>query len=132
MNHKTVFLPLCLCAMLLLTGCLPKGQSLIQITGAEVKSSRALIDMAHRNVLDYIISSSRVASIPSSSEWELENRQGTNGEYCFRSGNWTMLVWLADDHQQNQRVIIMNKVENILWWGYVKPDGHVVDTAYYR
>jgi hypothetical protein len=43
-----------------------------------------------------------------------------------------MLVWPADANQENQRVIIINKVENVAWRGYVAPDGHVVDTAYYR
>jgi hypothetical protein len=133
MNHRIVCLPLCLLAILLLTGCLPKDQPPIPVTGAEEASISALTELARENVLEYVISSSRVATAPpSSADWQLDGEQQLNGEYRFCSGDWTMLVWLADAQEKNQRVIIINKVENVAWRGYVKPDGHVVDTAYYR
>jgi len=132
MNHRIVCLPLCLLAILLLTGCQPKEHSLIPVTGAEDASIPVLTKLARENVLKYVISSSRIATAPPSADWKLDSGQQLNGEYCFRSGDWTMLVRLADANQENQRVIIINKVENVAWRGYVAPDGHVVDTAYYR
>jgi hypothetical protein len=133
MNHRIVCLTLCLLTILLLTGCQPKDQALIPVTGAEEASISALTALARENALEYVISSSRVETAPpSSADWQLDAGQQLNGEYCFRSGDWTMLVWPADANQENQRVIIINKVENVAWRGYVAPDGHVVDTAYYR
>jgi hypothetical protein len=133
MNHRLVCLPLCLLAILLLTGCQSKDQPLIPVTGAENESISALTELARNNVLEYVISSSRVANAPpSSAEWQLDDGQQLNGEYRFRSGDWTMLVWPADANEENQRVMIINKIEKVAWCGYVAPDGHVVDTAYYR
>ena len=91
-----------------------------------------LTKLARENVLEYVISSSRVANIPPSANWQLDDGQQLNGECRFCNGDWVMLVWLADAQEENERVIIINKVENIAWRGYVAPDGHVVDTAYYR
>jgi hypothetical protein len=132
MNHRIVCLTLCLQAILLLTGCLSKEQPLIPVTGAEDASIPVLTKLTRENVLEYVISSSRMATVPPSAGWQLEDGQQLNGEYRFCSGDWVMLVWPADANEENQRVIIINKVENVTWRGYVAPDGHVVDTAYYR
>jgi hypothetical protein len=132
MNHRIVCLFLCLLTILLMTGCQPKGQPLIPVTGAEEASISALTELARENVLEYVISSSRVGTAPPSADWQLDGGKQLNGEYCFRNGDWIMLVWPADAQEENQRVIIINKVENVAWRGYITPDGHVVDTAYYR
>ena len=132
MNHRLVSLPLCLLTILLLTSCQTNDQPLIPVTGAEDASIPMLTQLARENVLEYVISSSRVPTVPSSVEWQLDGGKQLNGEYRFRSGDWVMLVWLADADEENQRVIIINKIENVAWRGYVAPDGHVVDTAYYR
>ena len=132
MNHRLAYLPLCLLAILLLTACQSKDQPLIPVTGAEDATIPVLTRLARENVLEYVISSSRVPTAPPSADWQLDDGQQLNGEYCFRSGDWVMLVWLADAQNENERVIIFNQVENVVWRGYVAPDGHVVDTAYYR
>ena len=132
MNHRIVCLPLCLLAILLLTGCQSKEKPLIPVTGAEDASIPVLTKLARENVLEYVLSTSRVAAAPPNVDWQLDGGKKSNGEYCFRSGDWIMLVRLADANQENQRVIIINKVEKVVWRGYVAPDGHVVDTAYYR
>ena len=91
-----------------------------------------LTKLARENVLEYVISSSRVPTAPPRADWQLDGGKQLNGEYRFFNGDWVMLVWLADADEENQRVIIINKVENVAWREYVAPDGHVVDTAYYR
>jgi hypothetical protein len=133
MNHRLVCPSLCLLlALLSLTGCLLREQPLIPFTDTQDASIAALTELVRNNVLDYVISSARVANAPPGAEWKLDDGRQLNGEYRFRSGDWTMLVWPADVHEGNQRVVIINKVENVAWCGYVKPDNHVVDTAYYR
>ncbi len=132
MNHRLVYLPLCLLAFLLLTACQPKDQPFIPVTGAEDASIPMLTKLARENVLEYVISSSRVPTTPPNTDWQLDGGKQLNGEYRFCNGDWVMLVWLADAKEENQRVIIINQVENVAWRGYVAPDGHVVDTAYYR
>jgi hypothetical protein len=133
MNHRIVCLPLCLLIILLLTACQPKDQPLIPVTGVEEASISTRTELAREKTLEYVISSSRVPTAPpSSADWQLDGGKQLNGEYRFCSSDWVMLVWLADANEENQRIIIINKVENIAWRGYVKPDGHVVDTTYYR
>ena len=133
MNDRMIRLfTLCMTAILLLAGCASKEQPSIPVTGAEDASIPAMIEPARENVLEYIISSSRLTNAPPSAEWQLDKDEQLEGEYHFRSGDWLMVVWLADTDEKNQRVIISNKAENAFWCGYVRPDGHVVDTAYIR
>ena len=131
MNLRIVCLPFYLLAILLLTACQPKDQPLIPVTGAEDASIPMLTKLARDNVLEYVVSSSRVPTAPPSADWQNDGRQA-DGEYRFRSGDWVMLVRLADANEENEWVIIINKVEKVAWRGYIAPDGHVVDTAYYR
>jgi hypothetical protein len=127
MNHRLVSLSLCLLTILLLTACQPKEQPLIPVTGAEDASTISdQTKLARENVLEYVISSSRIPTAPPSTDWQLDDGKQANGEYRFCDGDWVMLVWLADAEEEYQRVIIINKVENVAWRGYVASDGHVV------
>jgi hypothetical protein len=129
MNHRMVCLiALCLSAVLLFTGCAKNDQSLIPITGQE-SGITAAVEEARGQVLEYVVSSSGLATALSGLEWQLDDRQ-YEGEYRFRSGNWIMVIWSADADQESQRVVIFNKAENVQWCGYVSPEGVVVDTSY--
>ena len=130
MNHRIIYPTLCLSALLLLTGCLPKDRSFVPVTGAEDAFIPALIEQARGNVLEYVISSSRLAAIPPSADWQLDQSEPVEGKYRFRSGDWLMVIWLANADEENQQVVIINKVESAYWCGHVQPDGHVVDTSH--
>ncbi len=133
MNHRFLYLvSLCLSVTLLLAGCLPEGQSLIPITGAEKASVPASVGQARENVLAYLASSSRLAAAPPNADWQLDGGEPLDGEYRFRSGDWLMVVRLANNRDENQQIVIINKIEKAYWCGYVKPDGQVVDTVYIR
>lgn len=126
------FLALCLPILLLFAGCQPADKSVIPVTGGESAPVPAQVEMARENILEYVISSSRLATAPPSADWQLDGGEQREGEYRFRSGDWLMVIWLVDSQEGKQRVIIVNKVEKASWCGYVEPDGHVVDTAYTR
>jgi len=131
MNKRVVrFLALCLLVVPPFAGCRSVEQTLIPVTGADVVPAQ--IELARDNVLEYVISSSRLANSPPSANWQLDVEEQLEGEYHFRSGNWLMVIWLADADEENRRVIIFNQAENAFWCGYVAPDGHVVDTTYMR
>jgi hypothetical protein len=119
-------------AILFLAGCTPKDRPSIPVTGAEDVLTPALVQPALENVMEYVISSSRLANAPSSVDWQLDEGEQLEGEYHFRSGDWLMVIWLADADEENQRVVISNKVKKVFWCGYIRPDGDVVDTAYTR
>ena len=125
MNHRIIQLfSLCMPAILLFAGCAPKDKPFMPVTGA------AMVEQARKNVLEYVISSSRLATAPPSADWQLDQWEPLEGEYRFRSGDWLMVIWLANADQENQRVVIINKVESAYWCGHVQPDGHVVDNSY--
>ncbi len=125
-------LPVCASVLFLLAGCQPNAQTLIPVTGAEDVSLPEPVALTRANVLDYILSSARLANIPSAGEWKLDDKQGSENEYRFRSGDWLMLISVTETADGNQRVIIFNKVDRASWTGYVTADGRVVDTAYSR
>ncbi len=125
-------LPVCVPALLLLAGCQSKPETLVPVTGAEDASLPEPVALTRANVLDYILSSARLANIPSAEEWKLDAKQGSENEYRFRSGDWLMLISVTETADGNQRVIIFNKVDHASWTGYVTADGRVVDTAYSR
>lgn len=117
---------------LLLTACQSKAKTLLPVTGPEEISLAAPAELARDSVLEYILSSSRLASLPPSADWQLEAAEQTRGEYHFRSGDWLMLIRLAGEGETNQKVILFNQVQQASWTGYITPDGRVVDTAYGR
>ena len=133
MNRRVVrFLVLCLPVLLLFAGCQSEDKSIIPVTGKDSPIVPAQVELAHENVLEYVISSSRIADIPSSENWQLNHDKQTEGEYRFSSTTWLMIVWSADDQEENQKVVIQNQAKHAFWCGYVRPDGHVVDTSYTR
>jgi hypothetical protein len=133
MSHRTIrLLAFCLPVILALAGCASKDQPSIPVTGKKSTSIPAQVELAHENVLEYVISSSRIADIPSSENWQLNNDKQTEGEYRFSSNNWLMIVWSADAQEENQKVVIQNQAKHAFWCGYVRPDGRVVDTSYTR
>ena len=123
MDHRFVYhLPLCLFVALLLTGCIP-------VTGAE-DVVPASVTQTQDSVLAYLTTSSRIAPIPPSVDWQLDSVELLEGEYHFHSGNWHMVIHLANSTHENQQIVIINLSENAYWCGYVKPDGQVLDTTY--
>lgn len=133
MNHRIVFLlPICMAVIFLLTSCLSGDRRSIPVTGGEDASAPALVELARENVLEYVISSSRLPTTPPSTDWQLDKGDQLTGEYRFHSGDWLMIILPAETYEGNQRVFIINNVENISWCGYVELNGHVVDTAYIR
>lgn len=129
MNHRMVCLiSLCLSAILLFTGCANTDQSFIPITGQESRIPAA-VELARGQVLEYVVSSSGLATALSGLKWQLDDEQ-FEGEYRFHSGDWLMVIWQADAGEENRRVVIINKAEHVHWCGYVRPDGGVVDTSY--
>ena len=132
MNHWIVrCLAACVSVFLLLAGCQSTNQQVVPVTGGE-EAMPAHVQLVRENVLEYVISSARLADAPVSTDWQLVEVEPAEGEYYFRSGDWLMIVWSADTPLGNKRVSINNKVKNAAWWGYVEPNGHVVDTAYAR
>lgn len=117
---------------LLLTACQPKAQKLLPVTGVEEVSLAGPAALARDYVLEYILSSSRLAHLPSGADWHLDAAEKSEGEYHFRSGDWLMLIRSAGVGESIQRVMIINPVEKASWTGYVTADGKVVDTAYGR
>jgi hypothetical protein len=133
MSHRNVLLfVLCIPPILLLGGCLPNRQFVIPVTGEETAPVPALVEMAEENVLEYLISSSRLAIAPPGTDWQLDDGERPEDEYRFHSGDWLMVVWFDDAADAKQRVVIINKVEKASWCGYVESDGKVVDTSYTR
>jgi hypothetical protein len=133
MNHGIPRLfTLCMPVVLLLAGCQPKLKTFVPVTGVKETTLPALVEQSRASVLEYVLSSSRLATLPSEADWQLDTSQASEGLYRFRSGDWLIMIWLADADKGNQRVIILNKAENASWGGYVTPDGHVVDTSYSR
>lgn len=118
--------------VLLLTACQPKPQTLLPVTGVEEISLPASAQLARDNVLAYVLSSARLASLPPGTDWQWETGEQREGEYSFRSGDWLMLIRHAESAQGSLRIILLNKAENVSWTGYVTADGRVVDTAYDR
>ena len=133
MNHGIPRLfSLCMPVVLLLAGCQPKLKTIVPVTGVKETTLPALVEQSRASVLEYVLSSSRLANLPSEADWQLDTNQASEGLYRFRSGDWLIMIWLADADEGNQRVIILNKAENASWGGYVTPDGDVVDTSYSR
>ncbi len=115
---------------LVMGACQSETPALMPVTGVDNKSSLPTqVSLAQQKVLDYVLAS-RLASIPSQADWELQEIQNES-EYHFRSGNWLMVIWMAEKEQCRQ-VVIVNRAESQSWTGYLAPDGHVVDTDFSR
>lgn len=129
MNRWTIcLLSVCGSVVLLLTACQPKTRTFVPVTGVkEEHALPALVALTRENVLEYVIASERLATIPAMPEWKLDRERSSAVEYCFRSGGWTMLIRPAEGRQ---RVLVLNRAEGASWIGYVTADGDVVDTTY--
>lgn len=131
MSHRMIrLLSFCMPAVLVLAACQPKPRTFLPVTGSKESSLPALVVLTRESVLGYVLSSERLATIPPVPDWQLDASKPSETEYRFRSGDWLMLIRLADAGQEHQRVLIINHVEKLSWTGYVTADGHVVDTAY--
>jgi hypothetical protein len=132
MNHgKLLLFALGLPVLLLLTGCQSKAPTIVPVTGPQ-QAAPALAVLARDSVLEYVLSSSRLTSLPKDADWQLDVSKGSEKDFCFRNDDWLMMIRLADADDGNQFVIIINKVSHASWIGYVTPNGHVVDTTYGR
>jgi len=123
---------ICIAVIFLITGCLSESEASIPITGGLDASVPVMVGSARDTVLDYVISSARLAAIPSSTEWHLDDKTRAEGDYRFRSGDWLMIVQMAGNSNKDQRVMIINHLEGIYWCGCVHPDGTVMDTSLRR
>jgi hypothetical protein len=127
----TCLLIICLPAILLVTACQPRTRAFLPVTGVKEEASLpALVAMTRGNVLEYLLASARLETIPPVTDWELA--ESLEGEYHFRSGDWLMLIRSGAAEEAVQWVLIINQAENASWTGYVTADGDVVDTAYAR
>lgn len=117
---------------LFLSACKPQAPALLPITSEKSSPAPAQVEQARMSVLKYATTSARLASLPRDTEWELETGQQSEKEYCYRNGDWLIVIRLADTDEGNRRVIIVNQVEHAAWTGYVNADGDVVDTYYAR
>lgn len=133
MNHGIHhWFSLSVVTVLLLAGCQSSEQALLPVTGAEVAEHPAAVQLAHNQVLDYLITSSRLPGVPSSADWQPVTGGRPEGEYHFRSGDWLMIIRSATAEGENLMVSLINQVDRASWTGYITPDGRLVDTAYYR
>ncbi len=131
MDHRVVRLSaFCLVGILLFTGC-QQNQPSIPVTGDQDPSLWEPFEEARGDVLAYVTSSARVPNAPQDADWQWDVTEQVQGQRHFRSGDWRMIVWDADEHD-DQRVVLINTAQNIFWCGYVRADGHVVDTNYSR
>lgn len=128
MNRWTIrLLFFCGTTVLLLAACQPKTRAFVPLTGMEESSLPALVAMSRENVLEYVVSSERLVTIPAISEWQLDRDRSSEEEFCFRSGDWIMLIRPTEE---SQRVLLLNRAEGASWIGYVTADGDVIDTTY--
>lgn len=116
-------------AMLLFTGCGGGDTLFTPITGEDEIAAPAAVEEARGHALDYVISSSRLAGIPSDLDWQLDVKQ-FEGQYRYSSGGWIMVIWSGETPEANNRIVIINTAENIYWCGYLKSDGDIVDTSF--
>jgi hypothetical protein len=130
MNHRSMFLAfICMAVTFMAAGCMPENKAAIPITGGLDASIPLMVGAARDTVLGYVI---RLAAIPPSAEWQLDDETSVEGEYRFRSGDWLMIVQMAGDSNEDQRVMLINQLEGIYWCGCVHPDGTVLDTSLRR
>lgn len=132
MNQRLIRVIATLISVVLLAACQSQSKTLIPLTGrSKNESIPARVQMVRESVLSYVVSA-RFASIPPQADWQLEDGHEAENEYRFRSGDWLMVIWAADNDEQNERVVIFNPIEKVSWCGYSAPDGRVIDTAYTR
>jgi hypothetical protein len=132
MNQRMIRVAAIFTSVMLLAACQSEAQTFIPLTGSgKNESMPAEVQLARESVFSYVVSA-RFASIPAQADWNLDDGHEVENEYRFRSGDWLMVIWAADDADQNQRVVIFNPIEKISWSGYFAPDGRVIDTAYGR
>ena len=125
MEHRFRYLlSLCILGTLFLTGCIP-------FTGAE-DSVPASVTQTQDSVLAYLTNSSRLAPAPPSVDWQLDSVEQRESEYHFHSGDWHMVIHLANSTHKDHQIVIINHAKNAYWCGYIKADGQVMDTAYLR
>lgn len=91
MNKRVVrFLALCLPVVLLFAGCRFADQTLVPATDVEDIPIPAMVELARENVLEYVISSSRLAVAPSGTDWQLY--RGSNRKestvFAAATGSW--------------------------------------------
>jgi hypothetical protein len=125
-------LAFCLPALLLLTGCLSKDQPSIPDSNTEGAHIPAQVRLARDQVIEYVNDSACLTDVPPVAEWQAEEGMSPRVQYHLRSGDWRMVVWPADSHQGNQRVVLFNPTTDAFWCGYVDPGGQVVNTALVR
>src|SRR5512139_1843046 len=130
MDHRLSVL--CLSIVLFLTGCKSQTPAFLPITGGKEPFAPAQVEMARKNVVHYVISSSRLASMPQDADWQLDAQQASEKEYCFRSGDWMIVILQTDREDKTEQIIILNNAEKAVWTGYITPEGDVVDTYYTR
>ncbi len=123
---------LCLSAVLLLSGCKPQAPVFLPVTGGKAISAPAQIEMARKNVVHYVVSSTRLASMPEDTDWQLDAQQPSDNQYSFHHGDWLIVILLTDNKNGNKQVVILNHPEKAAWTGYITPAGDVVDTYYIR
>jgi hypothetical protein len=130
MNIKIIYrVSLIVPAILLFTGCGGTDKSFIPVTGADEVTVPAMVELTRGNVLKYLSAFSRLATVPSNTEWQPTEKQ-FDGQYRYRSGDWLMVIWYGGAGAENQRIVLINAAENIYWCGYVGPEGKVVDTSF--
>lgn len=130
MNHWVIHLSLL--AVLLLTGCGSSPEAFVPVTGVEKVSLPVRVERTREQVVAHVLSSARLSNLPPLSEWQVDEAQTVENEYRFRSGDWLMLIRYAGLDTENQKVLIFHQVDRLAWFGYVTPEGHVVDTSFGR
>jgi hypothetical protein len=133
MNHRLMFLvSICIAVIVLIAGCLSESEASIPITGGLDASVPVMVGSARDTVLEYVTSSTRLAAIPSGTEWQLDGGKPVEGEYRFRSSDWLMIVQMAENSDEDQQVMIINQIGGIYWCGCVHPDSTVMETSLLR
>ena len=132
MNQNILrFISISVFGVFLMGACQSESPALVPLTGSNNKSTLpAQVTLAQENVLEYVLAS-RLESIPAQTDWQLQEVHKEN-EYHFRSGDWRMVIWTVEDDDQYQRVVLVNRVEELSWTGYMTSDGRVIDTSYGR
>ena len=129
-NRLIHCLVLCLLAGGLLAGCQTTEEAIIPVTGADAVPIPARVETVRSNILDYMGASNQLDVLPPATDWELDVTDRKEGEYRFVSGDWFMVIKLANAQQQHEHVFLYNHATDTGWSGYVCTDGHVVDASY--
>lgn len=126
MNPKFgVLIVLAVIVLLLSSSCRAQAPAVIPVTGGMDDTTAIAAESVRMTIVDHVIAD-HIADLPTTG-WQLDPGTYRKGEYHLHTGDWHMIMWQSQ-MDGNWHIIVRNRVGNPCWWGYIDPDGKVVDT----